>query len=229
MRAKITALPNRVTSSGGASWPRMSTVIGPAFTSAAANSEPRRSQPRFGVTSAHDACGPSSVFSFPVSAAITTPTTGESAIVSAYAPMLVTPAIQSAAQLSTRIAPSSPMINPYEPNRAFPEQIPRARCIGAYVARDSSKHQVTTPFPSNKLLLICEESANTTMHSAIKIMTVICKTRLTVGRPPSPMARRCASALLTSCSIGRKKPGINAKAMNHMATIGLKPSWPRAC
>ena len=61
----------------------MSTVIGPAFTSAAANSEPRSNQPKFGVTSAHVASGPSSVFSFPVSATTTMPTTGESAIVSA--------------------------------------------------------------------------------------------------------------------------------------------------
>ena len=83
MRAKITAFPNRVTSSGGASWPRMSTVIGPAFTNAAANREPSNSQPRFGVTSDQAASGPGSVLSLPVAAAASTPTNGESAMVSA--------------------------------------------------------------------------------------------------------------------------------------------------
>jgi len=88
---------------------------------------------------------------------------------------------------------------------------------------------VSTPLPSNKLLLICDESAKTAMQSATKMMTVICNTRLTIGNPPWPIARRCDSALPTSCSMGRKNPGISANAMNHMATIGLKPSWPSAC
>ena len=38
------------------------------------------------------------------------PITGDRAIVRAYAPMLVTPAIHKAAQLNTRMAPSRPMI-----------------------------------------------------------------------------------------------------------------------
>ena len=36
-------------------------AIGPALSSAAANTEPSSSQPRFGVTSPHDASGPGSV------------------------------------------------------------------------------------------------------------------------------------------------------------------------
>ena len=40
-------------------------AIGPALSSAAANTEPSSSQPRFGVTSPHAASGPGSVRSAP--------------------------------------------------------------------------------------------------------------------------------------------------------------------
>ena len=62
-----------------------------------------------------------------------------------------------------------------------------------------------------------------------KMITASGAIRLITGRPPWPSARRCAIALLTSCSIGRKNPGASANAINHIATIGLKPSCPRAC
>lgn len=74
-----------------------------------------------------------------------------------------------------------------------------------------------------------EEKTVITTTRATKRITANGAMRLITGSPPWPSARRCAIALLTSCSIGRKNPGANANAINHIATIGLNPSCPSAC
>ena len=68
-----------------------------------------------------------------------------------------------------------------------------------------------------------DNDGTTSMVTASGIM------RRTTGCPPWLSARLCERALPTSCSIGRKHPGARENAINHMATIGLKPSCPRAC
>ncbi len=65
MRASRTPYANCVTRASSASLASSVVAIGPAFSSVAAKTEPSSSQPRFGVTSAHDASGPGAVANRP--------------------------------------------------------------------------------------------------------------------------------------------------------------------
>ena len=70
-------MPNAVTSEAWSGSARMLAATGPAFTSAAAHTDPISSQPRFGVTSCQLAGGPGSVRSWRRQATQATPNSGE--------------------------------------------------------------------------------------------------------------------------------------------------------
>ena len=83
-------------------------AIGPALSSAAANTDPSSSQPRFGVTSPHDASGPGSVRRLPLEYTYPTPTSGARATANPYGPVAATPATARTTHSTMRTTPSVP-------------------------------------------------------------------------------------------------------------------------
>ena len=144
-RASSTPLPKRVTFSASSLAANTSMAIGPAFTNPAPITEPRRSQPRLGVTSLHGASGPGLVTSWRRAHTIRTPDKGERATRSAYAPTLVTSSCHKITQPTTRTKPSAPITMPYAAKRPSPEQMPRARWVGAYDMNAIMSAAVTSP------------------------------------------------------------------------------------
>ena len=130
-RDSRTPLPKAVTNSDCSLVAKILIAMGPALTRPAPINEPSSSQPRFGVTSLHGATGPGVVLISPRNQTTSTPERGERAISIAYAPTLVMPICQNRMHPTIRTNPSAPMTIPYEANRPCPEQIPRARWVGA--------------------------------------------------------------------------------------------------